>query len=84
MQVYCVPTANPLLRGLASHTVFHLTFNLSEFALTSRTLYRQYLCAVESNIVPEDKLVPLTFSPSNVLLCGTDGVRSVRDFTMTA
>jgi len=52
----------PSLRGLASNTVFHLTFNLSEFALTSRTLYHQYLYAVESNIFPEDRLVPLTFS----------------------
>jgi len=52
----------PWLRGLASHTVFHLTFNLSEFALTSRTLYQQYLYAVESNIAHKDRPVPLTFS----------------------
>ena len=51
------------LRSLASHTVFHLTFNLSQFTRTGRTLYHQYLFAVESNVVPEDKLVPLTFSP---------------------
>ena len=36
--------------------------NLFEFALTSRTLYHQYLYAVEWNIVPDDRLVPLTFS----------------------
>ena len=53
---------SPSLRGLASNTVFHLTFNLSEFALTSRTLYPKYLYAVESYIVPDDRLVPLTFS----------------------
>jgi len=32
------------------------------FALTSKTLYHQYLYAVESN-VPYHKLLPLTFSP---------------------
>jgi len=53
----------PSLRSLASHTVFHLTFNLSQFTLTSRTLHHKYFYAVESNIVPEVKLVPLTFSP---------------------
>jgi len=30
------------LRGLASHTLFSLTFNLSEFILTSVTIYHQY------------------------------------------
>jgi len=33
----------PSIRRLASHTVFHLTFNLSVFTLTKRTLYHQYL-----------------------------------------
>ena len=32
----------PTLRGLASHTLFHLTFNVSEFTLTNRTPYHQY------------------------------------------
>ena len=36
------------LRNLASHTVFHYTCNLSEFIPTDRTLYHQYLYAVES------------------------------------
>jgi len=53
----------PSLRNLASHRVFNLIFNLLEFALTGRTLYHQYIYAVDSNVVPEDKLVPLTFFP---------------------
>jgi len=43
----------PTLRGLASHTVFQLTFNLSQFILTNRTLYHQYIYEIESVIVPE-------------------------------
>ena len=35
----------PSLRNLVSHTVFHYTYNLSEFILTDRTLYHQYLYA---------------------------------------
>ena len=50
----------PSFRYLASHTVFNLTFNLSSFILTGRTLYHQYLYAVESIVVPKDSLVPLT------------------------
>jgi len=42
-------------------TVFNLTFNLSSFTLTDKTLYHQYLYAVESNVVPKDRLFPLTF-----------------------
>ena len=41
----------PSLRNLASHTVFHYTFNSSQFTLTVRTLYHQYLYAVESQEV---------------------------------
>ena len=51
----------PSLRSLAFYTVFHLTFNLSEFTLTHRTLYHQYVYAAESNIVPVDRLIPHTF-----------------------
>jgi len=50
------------LRNLASHTVFHLTFNLTSFTLTDKKLYHQYVYAVESNVVPDDRLVPLSFS----------------------
>jgi len=49
------------LRNLASHTVFNLTFNLSSFTLTGKTLYHRYLYGLESNVVPNDRLVPLTF-----------------------
>ena len=48
----------PTLRDLASHSVFHLTFNLSEFQLTARTLYLHYLHAANSQLVPEHKLIP--------------------------
>jgi len=48
------------LRDLASHSVFHLTFNLSEFQLTARTLYHHYLHACNSHLVPEHKLIPHT------------------------
>jgi len=51
----------PSLRNLAFYTVFHLTFNLSEFKLTRRNLYHQYLHAVKSGIVPIDMLIPITF-----------------------
>jgi len=74
----------PSLRGLASHTVFRLTFNLSEFALTIGTLYHQYFYAVEWNIFPDHRLVPLTFSRLQCTFCGTNDVRSVKDITMTA
>ena len=50
----------PTLRDLASHSVFHLTFNLLEFQLTARTLYHHYLHAANSHLVPELKLNPHT------------------------
>ena len=53
----------PSLRCLASPTVCHFTFNLSQFTMPGRILYHQYLYAVESSIVAQDRLVPLTFSP---------------------
>ena len=52
----------PSLRSLASYIVFQLTFNLSEFKLTRRTLYHQYLYAVKSATVSLDRLIPLTVS----------------------
>ena len=51
----------PSLRSLASYTVFHITENLSEFTLTADTLYDNYIHAVQSNLVPEDRLIPFTF-----------------------
>ena len=48
------------LRDLASHSVFHFTFNLSEFQITARTLYHHYLQATNSHLVPEHKLIPHT------------------------
>ena len=50
----------PTLRDFASHFVFHLTFNLSEFQLTARTLYHHYLHAANSHLVPEHQLIPHT------------------------
>jgi len=52
----------PSLRNLTSHTVFHLTFNLTSFTLTDKTLYHQYRYAVESNVVPDGRLIPLSYS----------------------
>jgi len=49
------------LRSLASYTVFHVTYNLSEFTLSSRTLYQHYVRAVKSNIVPVGRLIPRSF-----------------------
>ena len=49
------------LRSLASYTVFHITNNLSEFTLSSGTLYQHYVRAVESNIVSIDRLIPRSF-----------------------
>jgi len=51
----------PSLRSLASYTVFHITANISEFTLTSENLYHNYIHAVRSNLVPEDRLIPFTF-----------------------
>jgi len=48
----------PSLRSLASYSVFHITNNLSEFTVSSKTLYQHYVRAVESNIVPIDRLIP--------------------------
>jgi len=59
----------PSLRNLVSHTVFHYTLNLSEFILTDRTLYHQYLYAVESQTVSEEKLVPDTIYTLGSLKC---------------
>jgi len=59
----------PTLRNLASHTVFHYTFNLSQFTLTDRTLYHQYLYAVESQEVSEERLVPDTVHTLATLKC---------------
>ena len=52
----------PSLRSLASYTVFLITNNISEFTLSSRTLYQHYVRAVELNIVPIDRLLPHSFS----------------------
>jgi len=51
----------PSLRSLASYTVFHISNNLSEFTISSETLYQHYVRAVESNIVPVDRLIPDSF-----------------------
>ena len=42
---------------------FQSHFQFIEFTLTSRTLYHQQFYAVEANIVPNDRLFPLTISP---------------------
>jgi len=67
----------PNLSDLASHSVFHLTFNLSEFQLTARTLYHHYLHAANSHLVPEHKLIPhtgiyLQSAYVHPTLCGRD------------
>ena len=49
------------LRSLASYTVFRITNNISEFTLSSRTLYQHYVRVVELNIVPIDRLIPRSF-----------------------
>ena len=51
----------PTLRDLAPHSVFHLTFNLTELQLTPHTQYHHYLHAANSNLVPEHKLIPHIF-----------------------
>jgi len=63
------PRQAPSLSNLASHTVFHLTFNLSQFTLSGITLYHQYLYAVESTTVSEEELVPLTVFTFSTLKC---------------
>ena len=59
----------PSLRNLSSHTVFHLTFNLSQFTLSDRTFYHQYPYDVESQTVSEEELVPLTVLIFSSLKC---------------
>jgi len=51
----------PSLRSLASYVVFHITNNLSEFTLSSETLYHHYVRAVKSKIVPAERLITNTF-----------------------
>jgi len=65
-----MPTAAPHHSEiLASHRVFHYTFNLSQFTLSDRTLYHQYLYAVESQTVSEEELVPLRVLTFSSLKC---------------
>jgi len=51
----------PTLRGSASYTLFHLTFNVNQFTLNGMTLYEQYKHAVRSSLVPNHRLVSHTF-----------------------
>ena len=44
------------------YTVFHITYNLSEFTLYSRTMYQHYARAIKSNIVPVGRLIPRSFT----------------------
>ena len=60
---------SPSLRNISSHTVFHYTFNLSQFTLSERTLYHQYLYALESQTVSEDDLVPLAIYTLASFVC---------------
>ena len=52
---------HPSPRSLASYAVFHKTNNLSEFTLSSETLYHHYVRAVKSKFVPTEILIPNTF-----------------------
>jgi len=51
----------PTLRGSASYTLLHFTFNVNQFTLNGMTLYEQYKHAVRSSLVPNHRLVPHTF-----------------------
>ena len=51
----------PTLRSIASNTVFHMTYNMSEFTLSARTLYQHYVLAAQSKIVPLGRMVPRSF-----------------------
>ena len=67
----------PTLRDLATHSFFHLTFNLSEFQLTARTLYHHYLYAANSHVVPQHMLIPhmgicLRSAYAHPTLCGRE------------
>lgn len=55
----------PSLRGLASHVVFHLTFNVGQFELTRETTYGQFLHVVNSNKFPYQKLFPDSYPTLN-------------------
>lgn len=59
--IYLCLRQPPTLKGMASYTVFHFTFNVDQFRLTSRTPYKQHQQAVHSNIVPNQKLIPHTY-----------------------
>jgi hypothetical protein len=48
----------PSLRGLASRTIFHFTYNIEHFTLTHETTYDQYVYAVHSKQVPFRNLIP--------------------------
>jgi len=75
------------LRNLASNTVFHFTFNIFPFTLSKRSLYYQYLYAVESATVSEEEFIPQTFFPYSELTCifvRRSRCAPIKDFTMTA
>ena len=68
------------LRSLASYTVFHISNNLSEFALSSKTVYQHYVRAVESNIVPVGRLIPDAFRHLRYTFARTKGRSIVQLF----
>jgi len=58
--IYLCLRQPPTLKGLASYTVFHFTFNVDQFRLTSRMPYKQHQHAEHSNVINQ-KLIPHTF-----------------------
>ena len=57
------------LRDSASHIIFKFVYGISKFELTTHTTFSEYVYAVRSVMVDEDRLLPPEFPV--ILLCFT-------------
>ena len=73
----------PTLRNLVSHSVFHHTFNFSEFKLTGRTLFHQYVHAAASLLFPSISWFHTRTTLYDALSPDTHWASSKRGFTTT-
>ena len=74
----------PTLRNLASHSVFHHTFNLSEFKLTGRTLFYKYVHAANPLLFPSISWFRTRASLYSMLTCITHCASAYRGLTTIA
>ena len=71
----------PSLRGLASYTVFPITANISEFTLTSESLYHNYIHAVRIQSSSRRPTDSIDFSSFALRLCEGHGMQYPATFS---